>query len=231
MQSWIKLWTKIIWDADIRDVTPAARWIYVVLLCLASKNDGIIQHPDNTFAYLRDISCCDLRTLRKSLGILREKCKIIVADNGNIEIPNWHKYQSTTAERAGRKGRQKAGTEVEQIRTEEKKNIYRVIFDAWIAHPNIRPKHVKLTTGMEKAINARLSDGYTVEQICQSINNYGDSTKDFWAKRRSEGLWTLDLFLSRGEGAKGLGRFLEGPINEKTAYTGSVGGGRSFIKR
>ena len=83
---------------------------------------------------------------------------------------------------------------------------------------------------MEKAINARLADGYTVEQICQSIKNYGDSTKDFWAKRRAEGLWTLATFLSREEGAKGLGRFLEGPINESSSYTGRVGGGRKFIK-
>ena len=225
------MWTKIIWDADIRELTAPARWVFVTLLALAAEGAGMIKGASASCKYLANAAEVDQRTLSKSLTILRQKCLIDVAENGSITIPNWHKYQSTTEEREARKKR--GNPALEQNRREENRTDkkYRVIFDAWIAHPNIRPKHVKLTTGMEKAINARLSDGYTVEQICQSINNYGDSTKDFWAKRRSEGLWTLDLFLSRGEGAKGLGRFLEGPINEKTAYTGQVGGGRSFIKR
>jgi hypothetical protein len=224
------LWTKIIWDADIRDITPAARWVYVTMLALAAENGGKIKYPESNDSYLADAARVDSRTLAKSKEILLQKCKINVADNGVITIPNWHKYQSTTSERAGRKDRQNAVLDIE-VDIDKKKHIYKVVFETWVGHPNIRPKHVKLTTPMEKAINARLADGYTAEQICQSIKNYGDSTKDFWVKRKAEGLWTLATFLSREEGAKGLGRFLDGPINAESAYTGEVGGGRSFIKR
>lgn len=103
----------------------------------------------------------------------------------------------------------------------------RKIFDAWNNHPNIKPTHRVFTTAMRKAISARLKN-YTVDEICQAIKNYGDSTKEFWAKRRQEGAWTLDLFLSRGEGTKGLGRFLEGPINDGKKEDGYIGGDRGF---
>ena len=224
------MWTKIIWDADIRELTAPARWVFITLLALAAESAGMIKGASASCKYLANAAEVDRRTLSKSLTILRQKCLIDVAENGSITIPNWHKYQSTTEERAERKKRR--NTPLEQNRREENRTdkIYKVIFDAWTSHLKIKPKHVKLTAAMKKAINARLADGYTVEQICQAIKNYGDSTKDFWAKRRSEGLWTLDLFLSRGEGAKGLGRFLDGPINEETKYTGRVGGGRKFIK-
>jgi hypothetical protein len=39
---WIKLWTKIIWNADMRELTATQRWIFITLLCLAAENDGII---------------------------------------------------------------------------------------------------------------------------------------------------------------------------------------------
>jgi hypothetical protein len=249
---WIKLWTKIIWDADIRELTAPARWVFVTLLALAADDEGTIKGSAATDKYLANAAQIDIRTLNKSVAILQQKCLINVIENVDFEetlcktdpkmqqkcgknapegrvilIPNWHKYQSTTTERNTKKNEKKSPldkTREEDIK--KNKNIHRVIFEAWTSHPRIRPKHVKLTTAMEKAINARITEGYTPEQICRAIKNYGDSTKEFWAKRREEGLWTLDLFLSRGEGTKGLGRFLDGPINDGKKDDKYIGGER-----
>jgi len=88
------------------------------------------------------------------------------------------------------------------------------IFDAWNSHPNIRPKHRVLNKATEQAINARLKQ-FTPDEICTAINNYGNSTDEFWIEwREVKRGWSLEQFLSRGEGAK-VEKFLDGPINEK----------------
>lgn len=105
------------------------------------------------------------------------------------------------------------------------------IFDEWNAHPKIKPKHRAFTTAMRKGVSARLKT-YSVDEICAAIRNYGDSTDGFWVdwRERKRG-WTLDVFLSRGEGAK-VEQFLPGPIvSGSTRHTGKVGGGRRFLSR
>lgn len=91
------------------------------------------------------------------------------------------------------------------------KKIYIRIFETWNSHPQIFPKHQKLTGPMEKAIAARLKD-YSCEQICQAIKNYGDSSEGFWVEQREvKKIWGLATFLSRGEGEK-IDKFLAGPL-------------------
>jgi len=91
------------------------------------------------------------------------------------------------------------------------KEIREKIFDAWNSHPNIRPKHRVLNKATEQAINARLEQ-FTPDEVCTAIKNYGDSTDKFWIEwREVKRGWSLEQFLSRGEGAK-VDKFLDGPI-------------------
>ena len=91
------------------------------------------------------------------------------------------------------------------------KEIKEKIFDAWNSHPNIRPKHRVLNKATEQAINARLEQ-FTPDEVCTAIKNYGDSTDKFWIEwREVKRGWSLEQFLSRGEGAK-VDKFLDGPI-------------------
>jgi hypothetical protein len=105
--------------------------------------------------------------------------------------------------------------------------VYKKLFRAW------NSQHRRLTGAMRHAISARLAD-FTVEQLAGAIQNYGDSDEPFWQewRERRRG-WSLDQFLSRGEGAK-VDKFLAGPLRARGAassYTGAVNpNGRKFIK-
>jgi len=137
--------------------------------------------------------------------------------------PNAQKKQGNTSKEG------KKHIPEEKMRLEEK-----MVFNTWNEHPNIKPTHHVFTEAMRKALRARLKN-YSVEQICQGIKNYGDSTAK-WPRDFREGAgWTLDQFLSRGAGQAGLGRFLDGPINDKTSrtgrqFTGASGDPEEFIR-
>lgn len=105
----------------------------------------------------------------------------------------------------GKQGKQvKEDISEENVNAEEKK-----IFDTWNEHSSIKPTHRVFTGAMRRAATARLRH-YSADDICVAIRNYGDSTEKFWAEFRKRAGWTLDEFLSRGEGAK-IEKFLAGP--------------------
>ncbi len=80
------------------------------------------------------------------------------------------------------------------------KEYIRDIFDFWLSFDTL-PKHRKLTDGMKRAINARLNDGYTVENIKEAIELYATSKVKFWIKFRDDGCgWGLQDLLSRKGG-------------------------------
>jgi len=113
----------------------------------------------------------------------------------------------------------------ENMNAEEKR-----IFDEWNNHPHIWPKHRQFTTPMRRGVTARRRT-LSVDEICKSIRNYGDSTDPFWVDHREvKKRWGLDIFLSQREGGR-VDQFLDGPINEKQRHTGKVGGGRRFLSR
>jgi hypothetical protein len=116
---WIKLYNKIIWDAKIRELSTGQRWFYVTLLILCSENAGKMQPECATYKYLALSSGCDLRIVRNSLAKLSEIGLIMLESDGGITIPNWYKYQSSTQERANRKGRQNAGVDIDKNRLDK----------------------------------------------------------------------------------------------------------------
>ena len=68
-------------------------------------------------------------------------------------------------------------------------------------------KHRNLTPPMKKSVNARLKDGYSVKEINQAIQNLSKALNNnsyYWTHR-----WTLQEFLSRGQGAQ-VDKFLDG---------------------
>lgn len=81
----------------------------------------------------------------------------------------------------------------EPNRTEEKRNIY-IVFDFWNNQKIIT--HKKLTEKIESNINAKFKDGFTPDEISESIKNYKfilESDKHYWTHK-----WTLAEFLLRG---------------------------------
>ncbi len=72
--------------------------------------------------------------------------------------------------------------------------IYTRILDCWNSQEIIR--HRLLTGKMKGAINGRLREKRTVEEICSAIENYAEILKgeDYYFKYR----WTLQDFLARG---------------------------------
>ncbi len=115
---------------------------------------------------------------------------------------------------------------------EGNEGVYKRIFDAWNSHPRIFPKHRRLTAAVRRAVRARLRD-FAADQLEQAVNNYGDSDEPFWREWREEKRgWSLEQFLSRGEGAK-VEKFLPGPLRGRgdAAYTGAVNPQRrKFLK-
>jgi hypothetical protein len=111
--------------------------------------------------------------------------------------------------------------------------VHKKVFDCWNSHPNIFPKHRRLTASMRRAVASRLRD-FSLEQLVAAVRNYGDSDEPFWREwREVKRGWSLEQFLSRGEGAK-VDKFLAGPLRGRSAgggYSGAVNpGGRNFLK-
>jgi phage replication O-like protein O len=84
--------------------------------------------------------------------------------------------------------------------THKRKKKYLTVFDHWNSKGII--KHRALTAKMERAINGRLREKYTLEDITRAIDNYAAVFSDpncFFSYR-----WTLTDFLNRG-----LDRFVD----------------------
>ncbi len=241
------------WPVQLR----AEHFKFMVLLLLRARwRDGDYLAPDgNVIKIKRGQYASSVRRMAEEFKLSYANCRsaVSILESAGflthkvthgvtlITVCNYERYQDVksyanaiadaTSTQAPRKGRalKKESNAYNEI-------IYGKIFDAWNSHPKIFPKHRRLTDAMRRAIAARLRD-FAVEQLVQAVNNYGDSDEPFWREwRETKSGWSLDQFLSRGEGAK-VDKFLAGPIKAAksgprgSSYTGAVNpGGRKFIK-
>ena len=241
------------WPVQLR----AEHFKFMVLLLLRARwRDGDYLAPDgNVIKIKRGKYGSSVRRMAEEFKLSYANCRsaVSILESAGflthkvthgvtlITVCNYERYQDVksyanaiadaTSTQAPRKGRalKKESNAYNEI-------IYGKIFDAWNSHPKIFPKHRRLTDAMRRAIAARLRD-FAVEQLVQAVNNYGDSDEPFWREwRETKSGWSLDQFLSRGEGAK-VDKFLAGPIKAAksgprgSSYTGAVNpGGRKFIK-
>jgi hypothetical protein len=236
------------WPVQLR----AEHFKFMVLLLLRARwRDGDYLAPDgNVIKIKRGQYAAPVRRMAEEFRLSYANCRsaVTILESAGflthevthgvtvITVCNYERYQDVksyanaiadaTSTQAPRKGRalkkeSNAGNE----------GLYKKIFDAWNSHPKIFPKHRRLTDAMRRAISARLRD-FAPEQLVRAIQNYGDSDEPFWREwRETKSGWSLDQFLSRGEGAK-VDKFLAAPIKAgRAAYTGAVNpGGRKFIK-
>jgi len=130
-----------------------------------------------------------------------------------VTIENWNDYQKVdnTSDNKKTAKKQQKNTN-NKVKKDKKVNKHiKSVFDFWVDQQETI-SHRKLTTPMRKAIKARLKD-YAVEEIKQAIENYNMvvNSDDYFFSYDS---WSLDDFLSRGEG-KQLEKFLENPSGFK----------------
>jgi len=93
---WIKLYAEKWLNGSIRLAEPVARAVFIDLLCLASKHDGLVQVIDGvpyTEEQLSSIVGVSKKELKDILLLLEETGRIKVRKNGIISIKNWSKYQ------------------------------------------------------------------------------------------------------------------------------------------
>ena len=91
---------------------------------------------------------------------------------------------------------------------EEKKEKLREVFDHWVRQEST-VSHRKFKDSHKSAINARLDDGFTVDEIKEAISNYDKANRaknSYW----NYDAWSLKQFLSRDSGGH-VETFLEKP--------------------
>jgi hypothetical protein len=158
-----------------------------------------------------------------------------------LTVRNYEHYQdiqsyvgASTGALSAQDGRKAGALKNEGNESNEgNEEAYKRVFNGWNSHPKIFPKHRRLTASMRRAVAARLRD-FTAEQLAAAVRNYGDSDEPFWREwREVKRGWSLEQFLSRGEGAK-VDKFLAGPLRGRDAggsYSGAVNpNGRKFMK-
>ncbi len=236
------------WPVQLR----AEHFKFMVLLLLRARwRDGDYLAPDGTVIKIKrgqyassvrrmaeefGLSIQNVRTALRLLEKYEFVTRAVTRGITVINILNYERYQDiqTYVNAPSNKALTRPSHKGHTLKKESNagnEGLYKKIFDAWNSHPKIFPKHRRLTDAMRRAVAARLRD-FAVGQLLQAINNYGDSDEPFWREwRETKSGWSLDQFLSRGEGAK-VDKFLAGPIKAaKPCYTGAVNpGGRKFIK-
>ena len=97
---WIRLWTdEVLKGTTFTELNLAERGFWWSLLLLAgdSLNPGIVElrknvaHTPSTLAFMLNI---DPRTVRKCTDKLVSVGKIVILNDGRIQICNWQKYQT-----------------------------------------------------------------------------------------------------------------------------------------
>ncbi len=240
------------WPVQLR----AEHFKFMVLLLLRARwRDGDYLAPDGAVIKIKrgqyassvrrmagefGLSIQNVRTALRLLGEYKFATRAVTHGVTVITVLNYERYQdiqtyvNAPSNRALTQPSHKGHT-LKKERNAGNEGLYKKLFHAWNSHPKIFPKHRRLTGAMRRAVAARLAD-FTVEQLAAAIQNYGDSDEPFWREwRESRRGWSLDQFLSRGEGAK-VDKFLAGPLRPRaggaaSSYTGAVNpNGRKFIK-
>jgi len=183
---WVKIYTKILWDPTVRKLTCTQKWVFITLIILADEEGGVVSGDSATTHHITLAAGSDALTVKKIIRILEENSLITVRKSGDIVIPNWYKYQSTTAAREGRKKRRNAAQEVEvdKIREDIDKTIA-----AWNNLTNLQQPQ-KITPEDRKAVGFRLSEGATVEEIESVLTWYNGqlgNASTFWGGNNERG--------------------------------------------
>ena len=207
--------------------------------------------------HLSDVSGIGKNTVRKTLIKLEQDNVIKLERNSTgsrITVLNWGKYQQTDNRGnsegynegdsgLGSKGDSEGDTKEEEVEEQEEKESIKEtgksaglkekanqVFQCW-NKTQAGVKHRNLTPPMKKSVNARLKDGYSVQEINQAIQNLAKALNNnsyYWTHR-----WTLQEFLSRGQGAQ-VDKFLDGiddmkvnskKKNKKSAKAQALNGG------
>ena len=224
MQGWIKLHRELLDKPIWTESTPEQKTILITLLMMANhsekewewKGESYKARPGQFVTSIPSIveKCGKGVTVQNVRTALKrfEKYGFLTDESTNrnrlITIVNWEKYQSQDGEINGRSNRQLTGNQQATNRQltsnkndkELKKDIYSV-FDHWNEKGIIR--HRKLTDDIKKTINARLKDGYSLDEILKAIDNYAtvlDSDFHFFSHK-----WVLKDFLK----PRNLDRFLD----------------------
>ena len=241
------------WPVQLR----AEHFKFMVLLLLRARwRDGDYLAPDGAVIKIKrgqyassvrrvaeefGLSIQNVRTALRLLAEYKFATRAVTHGVTVITILNYERYQdiqtyvNVPSNRALTQPSHKGHT-LKKESNVVNEGLCKKLFHAWNSHPKIFPKHRRLTGAMRRAAAARLAD-FTVEQLIGAIQNYGDSDEPFWQEwRESRRGWSLDQFLSRGEGAK-VDKFLAGPLRPRaggaagSSYTGAVNPhGRKFIK-
>jgi hypothetical protein len=241
------------WPVQLR----AEHFKFMVLLLLRARwRDCDFLAPDGTVIKIKRgqyassvrrmaaefrLSIQNVRTALRLLGEYEFATRAVTHGVTVITILNYERYQdiqtyvnalsNTALTQPSHKGHTLKNEGNES--NEGNEEAYKRVFDGWNSHPKIYPKHRRLTASMRRAVTARLRD-FTAEQLAAAVRNYGDSDEPFWREwREVKRGWSLEQFLSRGEGAK-VDKFLAGPLRGRDAgggYSGAVNPNRrKFMK-
>ena len=218
MSGWIKLHRDIQehWIYPDREFTKYEAWID--LLMMVNHKDSKTMIGKEIVEVKRGQKITSIRKLCSRWGWSNTKVKTflkLLEDDGMIKVKsdtkktlitvvNYGVYQDNDMQKTTG-GRQKNDGETTQKHTnkndkELKKDIYSV-FDHWNEKGIIR--HRKLTDDIKKTINARLKDGYSLDEILKAIDNYAtvlNSDFHFFSHK-----WVLKDFLN----PRNLDRFLD----------------------
>jgi hypothetical protein len=194
--TWFKFYVKAIWSPSVRKLTPTQRWVFVTLLALATEGDGKLHGASTEPAFMALACGTDVRSVRKAVAKMRELCLINVRENGDIEITNWSKYQSTTVQRRERKERQKSGGKAAKKRRtaatdknridKNREDIYKGEYEDWLRAWNENtpgPKHEKLGANGIKFIGLLTTEGaadgivWTLETFTEAVKIYGQAIR------------------------------------------------------
>jgi hypothetical protein len=86
---------------------------------------------------------------------------------------------------------------IEEDQEGKEKSIYILVFDCWNKKFSTI-KHRTITDRMKRAINGRVAEKHTADEICKAIGNYDavvSSPEHYFTHK-----WPLDVFLSRSNG-------------------------------
>ncbi len=201
ISSWVKLYYKILDNYEIAKLTDAERWVFVGLLLLAGKCNNRIPYDlkfigekvshENDRANLQ-------KTIEKLIGFellfaksIDDKKQQSFALSMPIREDKNREEENNINAGAGADAGAGASPEPQK---EKKENFYASILEFWNEQGIV--KHNAVNDKITRKVDARLNEGYTVDDICRSIENYSliVQGREYYFKYK----WTLWDFLQRG---------------------------------
>jgi len=195
-REWFKLYSAIIWDANVRRLTATQKWLYVTILCLLNEegyDDGagservrVLSVAASNPSHLSTAAGSDLRTTCIGLEKLQEYSLIIVKGDNEIAVPNWYKFQADIKNKVGGGKRKSAGhIEVDIYKGVDTDKIIR----AWQENINLQQPQ-KIKPEDRKAVEFRLAEGAAVDEIESVLTWYNaqlGNPRTFWGGNNDGG--------------------------------------------